>query len=499
MRTHSQFGKLLFGVLLLGVPSLAQADVSLPQIFSNHAVLQKAAKVPVWGRAAPGEKVVVTLAGARAEGQAGADGQWQVQLDLRAAGKRPFDLVVQGHNRLTIADVAVGEVWVCSGQSNMALALAGSLKAEQEIPASANPWLRQYNDGRWTPAAPASSGAFTAVGYYFGKNLQKRLDVPVGLICAFQSATAIELWISPEGMDKDPDLKAGKERVLEADRLFKRLGPGRAPQAFPAGMFYENKIQSLFPYALQGVIWYQGEGNTERAWQYRTAFPLMIRDWRAHWGRGDFPFYYCQLPNIMAYRNAPGESQWAELREAQTKTLAVPRTGQAVLIDVGEQDDIHPRNKEVVGERLARIALAETYGKNTVASGPVFQSLTVEGDRLRVHFTHTDGGLVARALPATYQPRSLDVKMAPLPRNRPLSQLEGFAVCGADRHWKWADARIEGDTVVVESAEVRKPVAVRYAWADNPICNLYNVPGLPAGPFRSDDFPLSTVKVRYGL
>jgi sialate O-acetylesterase len=651
---------------LFGNSALCRADVVLPPLFSEHAVLERAEKVPVFGRASPQEKVVVTLGGVRAEAVAGADGQWRATLDLRKIDKGPFDLVVQGHNRLTIADVVVGEVWICGGQSNMALEVSKASGAIEEIAGSANRWLRQYDNGSWIVAGPATAGDFKAVGYYFGKELQHKLDAPVGLPIVLQPATAIELWISPEGMDRDKDLKAGKERVEEMSRVFASYGPryiewqakyarqdrrppaadaftapqattadwkhidlpgsfakadlpasgatwirrqvmvpaamanknlllelgnlhdfstvywngakvgesrsggpsdthnavvpaagvkagtatlavrifsaadkaGIAPgsnwfrvgesiplagpwlaknefalpplteqakaacppapeQPFPSGMFFDYAVRSKIPYAIAGVIWYQGESNVERAWQYRTAFPLMIRDWREHWGQGDFPFYWCQLPNIMPHKKTPSESQWAELREAQTKTLAVPNTAEAVLIDVGEEEDIHPRNKRIVGERLARIALAETYGRKIVPVGPMFESSAVEGDKIRIHFQPSDSHLVAHEIPATYQPSSSFPRILPLLRNSPHSQLEGFAICGADRKWHWAEARIDGPDVLVWSADVPHPTAVRYAWADNPIVNLYNEANLPAAPFRTDDFPPTTVNARY--
>jgi sialate O-acetylesterase len=250
-------------------------------------------------------------------------------------------------------------------------------------------------------------------------------------------------------------------------------------------------IQPLIPYALAGTIWYQGESNSSAAQQYKTTFPMMIKDWRQRWGQGDFPFYYCQLANIDDYAKVPGDSQWAELREAQTSALALPNTGQAILIDIGEHMHaaVHPTDKVDVGNRLALIALAKTYGKQVSYSGPMFDSMTVEGDKIRLKFKYTDGGLVAKPIPATYQPLSSNPATKPLVRNVPDSQLEGFAICGDDHKWQWANATIDGTDVVVSAAAVPKPIAVRYDWADDPICNLYNGAGLPACPFRTDDFP----------
>jgi sialate O-acetylesterase len=263
-------------------------------------------------------------------------------------------------------------------------------------------------------------------------------------------------------------------------------------------LLFNGMINPLIPYGMRGVIWYQGESNVDRAQQYRSAFPLLIRDWRAQWGRGDFPFYFCQLANYRGIQKEPGNSPWAELREAQDRTLTVPNTGMAVLIDIGEEWDIHPRNKGDVGGRLALIALHHTYGKqNMEFSGPRFESVKFDGNRAAVKFTHANGGLVAKPLLAEYQPVSLQSKKMPLVRNTPDSEVEGFAICGEDRQWKWADAKIAGDTVIVSAAGVEKPVAVRYAWGNNPMCNLYNQAGLPAAPFRTDNFPGVTDGKKY--
>ena len=270
------------------------------------------------------------------------------------------------------------------------------------------------------------------------------------------------------------------------------LGEMNCPSSIFNGM-----IAPILPYAIRGVIWYQGENNCRRAYQYRTAFPLMISGWRKQWNQGDFPFYFCQLANHLGKKPTPDESTWAELRDAQSVALKLPNTGQAVLVDVGESADIHPRNKKDAGERLALIALAKDFGKSLPYSGPVFDSLKIEGHKAILTFRHTDGGLIAKPLAATYDVSSKANMTAPLVRNSPNSQLEGFAICGQDKQWVWADAKIEGDKVVVTSDKVAVPVAVRYAWADNPTCNLYNGANLPASPFRTDDFPAVTLDAKY--
>jgi sialate O-acetylesterase len=264
-----------------------------------------------------------------------------------------------------------------------------------------------------------------------------------------------------------------------------------------ASYLFNGMINPVIPYAIQGAIWYQGEGNWLRGHQYRTAFPALIKDWRAKWDRGDFPFYFCQIANLGVHSPRPEESAFAEVREAQSMTLSLPKTGQAILIDIGEEGNIHPADKVSVGDRLARIALAGTYGKSVPFSGPVFEAMAVEGNKVRLRFKHTDGGLVAKPLPAAYQPVSTDPKTVPLVRNSPAGELEGFAVCGLDRKWAWATAKIEGDAVIAWNDAVPEPVAVRYAWAQNPFCNLYNGEGLPAAPFRTDDFPIRSEKNHY--
>lgn len=266
--------------------------------------------------------------------------------------------------------------------------------------------------------------------------------------------------------------------------------PAWPPPLFTVGgTIYNGMIHPLAPYAIRGVAWYQGESNSRDAVSYRKLMPLLIRDWRSLWGNEGLPFYFCQLANWNPKMIQPVESSWAELREAQLMSLSLPGTGMAVLIDTGESKDIHPRSKDVAGERLARIALARTYGKAIPFSGPIYDFMKVEGSGIRVSFRHLEGGLVAGEIPSEYPVMRRTDETAPLVRNSPNSELEGFAICGEDRNWVWADAKIDGDTVLVWSETVTAPVAVRYGWADNPTCNLYNEAGLPASPFRTDDFP----------
>jgi sialate O-acetylesterase len=345
--------------------------------------------------------------------------------------------------------------------------VANSNNAEKEIAAADYPNIRLFAvplvsvpepkkdvAARWTPCTPETVAPFSAVAYYFGRKLHEELDVPVGLIRTCWGGSACEAWVEKAVLESDERYQAILDRVEKANPQHK------------AYHLYNGMIAPLIPYGIRGAIWYQGESNAGRAYQYRTLFPTMIENWRANWGEGDFPFYFVQLANFRQRKDEPDESAWAELREAQSLTLSLPNTGQAVTIDIGEADDIHPRNKQDVGRRLARWALAKDYGKDIVYSGPAYRSMKRVGNKIVLQFDHVGGGLIAKG-----------------------DTLEGFAIAGEDRQFVWADATIEGDTVVVSSPSVEEPVAVRYGWADNPAANLYNQAGLPASPFRTDSWP----------
>jgi len=620
--------------------------VKLAQLFSDHLVIQREMPVPVWGWAEAGETISVELAGVTAVAVAGPDGSWRVTLPPMSAGG-PFELIARGVSGACMArDVLVGEVWICSGQSNMEWSLNMANDAEAEMATADDSSLRMFTavhlvavdpasdiEGTWTVCTPETVGPWSAVGYFFARELRRRLGVPVGMLHTSWGGTPAEAWTSREALAAEPELHhyvaaleafgalgrsdleqlqrgwnaqmerqmpelrdeirawlspdyddaawpsmtlptawqdagvpcngglcfrlpvdlpaswAGKPLMVNlgaidksdvtyfngievgsllystnpqswsiprtytvpghlvragrnviAVRAFSHVfdgglcGPadamtltaeGETPitlagewryqieenqgdfrqpiSGFYPSCLYNAMLHPLIPAAIRGAIWYQGESNAGLAVEYRTLFATMIRDWRARWGQGDFPFYFVQLANYMAQHDVPTDTDWAWLREAQTMTLALPNTGMAVAIDVGEADDIHPRNKQDVGYRLALNALAGTYGLDVVFAGPLFRSMAVEGNAIRLHFDHVGGGLVARG-----------------------DELTGFAVAGDDRGFAWADARLDGDTVVVSSPEVPTPVAVRYSWADNPVCNLYNAEGLPASPFRTD-------------
>ena len=650
--------RLILALAVFSVANAARAEVRLPAIIGDNMVLQQGVKVRIWGNAKPGERVIVTLKDKSASAVADAQGRWQVWLEpLKAGG--PLELTVKVDNVVNVKNVLVGEVWLCSGQSNMEWPLVNTVGGVETVAQANYPEIRLFTvtkntsptpladvEGHWVVTTPDDAAHFSAVGYFFGRELYQHLKVPIGLIHSSWGGTPAEAWTRHDALVSSPDLKpiidkyesslnalpqakeayaralaeweeknlyidagnkgealgyadpatstadwskmdlpkqfetagllidgavwfrrdvdlptslAGKDLVLNlppiddqdvtyfngtkvgsigretpnsymvprkyivpgalvragrnviAVRVFDSAGEGGFSRggAFSIGpndsepialrgvwdykieqalepkhpdwgsrpeavgvsnqnnpsVLYNAMIAPLVPFAIRGVIWYQGESNAGRAYQYRTLFPTMIRDWRSAWGN-DFPFYFVQLANWHANKAEPDESDWAELREAQMMTLREPQTGMAVTIDIGDENDIHPRNKLDVGRRLAAWALADTYKQKVIPSGPLFDRYTVNGNEVRIRFKHADGLKTMDGGP-----------------------LKGFALAGDDRHFVWADARIEGDTVIVSSPKISKPVAVRYGWADNPIANLYNKAGLPASPFRTDDWP----------
>lgn len=481
------------------------AGVSVPSIFGDHMVLQRGQANKVWGWADAGEKVTVRVAGQTHRTTADEEGSWSVMLEPLEAGG-PHEMRIKGKNTLRFEDVLVGEVWVCSGQSNMAWPVQRSNYAALEIVSANFPRIRLISvpqvgtqepqrdfEGQWERCSPETVKDFSAVGFMFGKKLHHTLGVPVGLIDNAWGGSAAEAWIRRDYMEAEEQYQPLLERWdelaatydVEAERADyeRRLKEweeggreGRRPRwrnpltgnHRPANI-YNGVLHPTVGYGIKGVIWYQGESNAGRAYQYRDLFPLMIESWRDEWGIGDFPFYYVQLADFMAEERDPGDSAWAELREAQTMTMdRLDNVGQAVIIDLGEGRDIHPRNKQEVGMRLASWALAEDYGYDIPHRSPEFDDMTVRGSKVSVDFEHVGEGLYA-----------FDTE-----------EVVGFAVAGEDREWHWAQARIvDENTVEVWSEEEDNPVAVRYGWANNPEVNLYRREGLPATPFRTDDWP----------
>lgn len=485
------------GILSLASLPCAVADVSVPNIFSDSMVLQRGQSNRVWGRAAAGEKVQVTIADQTHETTADNTGNWSVELASLDVGG-PHTLRIVGKNTIEIKDVLVGEVWICSGQSNMQWVVQNSNDFALEKIAANFPEIRMINfpqvgsqeplwshdNRKWMVCTPDNVGSFSAVGYFFARQLHQTLGVPVGMVNNAWGGSACEAWVNRDvltsddrfdgmmdrwvNMEKQYESLASKDQLTEDEtkqrnNLARQMGGNHRP-----ANIYNGVLKSHLGYGIRGAIWYQGESNAGRAYQYRDLFPLMISNWRAEWGQGDFPFYWVQLADYMAEKAEPGNSAWAELREAQTMTMdKLPNTGEAVIIDIGEGKDIHPRNKVDVGRRLARWALAKQYGIDIPHQSPRYASMEKDGDKIILSFDHVVGGW-----------RPFDV-------NQPV----GFTVAGEDERFYAAEAKILSDgKVQVSSPEVSNPVAVRYAWADNPICNMYSATDLPLTPFRTDDW-----------
>lgn len=451
----------------------ASADVRPNPLFTDGAVLQQGMKVPVWGAADDGEEVTVELVqgGKTLQTQKSKTdgGKWSVDLDPIAAGG-PYELNIAGKNKVAVKDVLVGEVWLASGQSNMQWAVGQSADPERIIATANNqPKLRLFTvprkghtepqstvDASWQKATPDNVKDFSAVAYAFARAIGDARKVPIGIISTNYGGTPAEAWTSREKLKANPELAALAENV--------------SPDPHAGASLYNAMIAPLVPYAVRGAIWYQGESNAGRAKQYRTLFPAMIADWRERWGQDDLTFLLVQLAPFQKIVDQPGDSDWAELREAQLlATKKMPKVGMAVITDLGDEEDIHPKQKEPVGQRLALAARALAYDEAIEHSGPLFKSVTFEGGKAILSFDHVGGGLEAKG-----------------------GKLRGFAIAGADGKFVNAEAEIVGDTVVVHSPEIKEPAAVRFGWANYPVVNLWNKAGLPATPFRTDDFPLTT-------
>lgn len=500
--------------ILAGAWQFATADVRLPAIISEHMVVQQDTLIPIWGWADAAEQVTVELGGQSKTTTADANGKWMVKLPKLKAGEG-LTLVVKGKNKLSVNDVLVGEVWICSGQSNMGMTVNRSKDFDQEKAAAKFPQLRMFTveraakaepqedcKGRWELTTPENVGFFSATAYFFGREIHQQMKVPVGLINTSWGGTSIEAWTSMEAQSKlkeypviseswvkqtatpydekaamdryNKQVASHKENVVKAKAAGKTAPKAptkpidpRLNQNYPANL-YNGMVAPLIPYALRGGIWYQGENNSNKSFAniYGLQLETMIKDWRTRWGH-DFPFAWVQLPDFRApQKDVVEPSGWVTVREEMLKSLKVPKTGMAITLGLGEANDIHPKNKQDVGIRLAMWALADVYKQKGVASsGPLPAGDKVKGNEIVISFKHTDGGLKAEG-----------------------GELKGFAIAGEDKVWKQAQAKIEGDKVVVSHPDIKKPVAVRYAWAANPVFSLYNGAGIPATPFRTDDW-----------
>jgi sialate O-acetylesterase len=493
---------LLVATLLHSLAISVRADVTVPALLADHMVVQRGLPVHVWGMAAPHEAVSIAFRGETKAGTADDDGRWSIYLSPGAAGG-PFDLSIKATNTIVLHDILVGDVWVASGQSNMEFPMTGLVNAQTEITAAQYPKIRLFlvkhkpadyplenvESKGWAACTPESAADSSAVAYFFARNLQQKLGVPIGLIESSWGGTAAESWTSLHTLGADaalmPVFSARAKMVDEQSTNVLRQqreevefqkaveqakadgkplpGPQWHPDfaAWAPAALYNGMIAPLTPFAIRGVIWYQGEANAspERASLYARLFQTMIRDWRNSWGEGDFPFLFVQIAN---WNTEPGEL-WPDVRNAQRQALAPRNTGMAVTIDIGDPNDIHPKNKQDVGLRLSLAARAITYGEKVEWSGPLYRQIAREENALRVWFDHANG-LMAKGATVT-----------------------GFEIAGADGKYSAADAKIEGTSVVVSSAAVPAPVSVRYGWAPNPNCNLFNKEELPASPFQAPE------------
>lgn len=494
-------------VAIVLTASTVHADVKLPNIFSDHLVLQQGQKNKVWGMATAGEAVTVSIDKQTQKATAEADGTWSVMLDPLPVGG-PYEMTVKGKNELKVTDILVGEVWICSGQSNMQWNVKQSTDPDLEKLSAKFPKIRMINfpqtgsqepiwshdDRKWMVCSPETVESFSAVGYFFARQLNRTLDVPVGMINNAWGGSACEAWIRRDLLNARHktfmDSWVKKEAALEAtvaelsakgDTLTEdqkkqlagakgQLGGNHRP-----ANIYNGVLKSHLGYGIKGAIWYQGESNAGRAYQYREIFPLMIQSWRDEWKQGDFPFYWVQLADFYPEAPEPGESTWAELREAQTMTMSLKNTGQAVIIDIGEGKDIHPKNKYDVARRLARWALAKDYGISIAYHSPEYKSMEFKDGKIVLSFDYLDAGW-----------RPFDV-----------AEPIGFTIAGEDMKFVKAKAKILPDnTIEVSSDKVPNPVAVRYGWADNPVVNMFNGVGLPLTPFRTDGRPGLTAEAK---
>jgi sialate O-acetylesterase len=510
----------LIGVFAI-MSSVTYAEIKLPAIISDNMVLQADSNVPVWGNAEPQSKIIIVCSWSDAKVAADSDklGKWMVKIKTPKSGSNCTITITCGQESKTINNILIGEVWLCSGQSNMWWPVKQAKDANYEIAAANYPDIRLFAvsmaasdkllddcKGQWVLCNSQTVADFSAVGYFFGRELYKKLNTPIGLINAAYGGTPAQAWIRREIITKDEKLKIcfEKDTEIEAnkakyqqrydqalDKWKKDAESAKAAgktspkkPAMPRELFKKNKssvlynamIHPLIPYAIKGVIWYQGESNASESELYRKLFPALITNWRQDWGQGDFPFYYVQLASYGKYMKktssgqpdlaVPPDSNWPRLREAQSMTLSLPNTGMAVAMDIGEVDNIHPKNKQDVGKRLALWAFAKDYGfKDIIYSGPLYKNIKIENDKARIYFNCTGSGLMTKG-----------------------DSIKGFAIAGADKKFVWAIAKIDGDMVLVWSEQVKNPATVRYGWSDWSNGNLYNKEELPALPFRTDDW-----------
>jgi len=476
--------------LLALASSISAYAVRLPAVINSHMVLQRDMQVPIWGWGDAGEKVTVTFAGQKKETTVGKNGEWMIKLNKLKANASPSLLTVKGNNEIKLENVLVGEVWICSGQSNMEWSVARCANPKEEIAKAKYPNIRLFDvpghtvhplpqregKGEWKVCSSQSVAGFSATGYYFGRRVHKELNVPVGLVGSNWGGTRIEPWTTLDGFKSVPELSEQAKNVAAYTKDTKVKGS--TPSAI-----YNSMVHPLTPYAMRGAIWYQGESNGNEGITYYQKKHALVKGWRNAFQNPNLGFYWVQLCNFKQPGTTPGGGDgWAKIREAQTQALDLKHTGMAVIIDLADAhnpNDIHPKNKQDVGGRLAQWALNQTYGKkHMVASGPLYSGHKIKGNQVHISFKNVGNGLMVgkkEGLKPTQHIKD--------------GTLKHFSIAGADKKWHWADAKIMGDKVVLSSGAVKTPVAARYAFTMNPAdANLYNKEGLPAGPFRTDNW-----------
>lgn len=503
-------GAVSVGAALVATP-MVRADVTLPAVIGSHMVLQREMPITLWGWASPGEEINIVLGETRAKTAGDSSGNWLVKLPGLPASAEPLKLTISGKNTIELEDVLVGEVWMGSGQSNMQWSVAASDKPQEEIAAAVYPKIRLFSvplvpagapaknvNARWEVCSPQTVPNFSAMSYFFGRELHKSLNVPVGMIATSWGGTRIEPWMPPKAFEGLPELAPERNQIASmrhgyqnalkghlatvknwlaaAEQASASAAPIAEPPAFPANPFnsngaptglYNGMVHPLAPFSIRGAIWYQGESNLGQGMHYYDLMKGLIQGWRDIWGEGEFPFLYVQLAPY-AYGAAP--TLLPEIWEAQTAALNYPNTGMAVVTDIGNIRDIHPRNKQEAARRLALWALAKTYGQNDLKySGPLYDSMAVEGSQIRLKFKHASGL-----------------------KTRDGKPLSWFAIAGEDKKFTPAEATIDGETVLVKSPQVAAPAAVRFGWHQLAEPNLANEAGLPASPFRTDRWPDAT-------
>ena len=480
--------------LLLASASTVPADVVLSKLFGDHMVLQQNQPIRIWGQADPGEQVTAEIAGKSGSVKAGEDRRWRIDLPAMPADGKAHTLTVKGNNTLTLNDVLIGEVWICSGQSNMEWPLNKILNGNEETAAATQPQIRLFNvpghvsapeplddpRGQWQVCSPETAAGFSAVGYFFGRELQQNLKVPIGLVGTNWGGTRIEPWTPPVGFRAVPQLKdiadqldapkPAEEPVSPAKGKPKKRGGGGATE------IYNGMVHALTPLSARGVIWYQGESNAGDGLRYEYLKEALVKGWRSVFENENLSFHWVQLANFQQPDANPAGGGWGPVREGQRRALRLPHTGMAVIIDIGDAKNIHPANKQDVGKRLSLWALAKDYGKDIVYSGPLYKGMKKEGGKIRIAFDHTGSGLMVA------KKQGLDPA-----KETPGADLTHFAIQDAAGQWHQAKAAIDGESVLVWNDEVKDPAHVRFGYQSNPDgINLYNKEGLPASPFTTD-------------